>query len=227
MLKSLLNLFFPKLCNGCNALLLNNEDVICIKCRHELPFTYHHEIENNEIMAKFYGLLPVENATAMVYFHSKGITQELIHNLKYRNQQEIGTILGNLYAYELKESNKIPKVDFIIPTPIHKKRLQQRGYNQVTTFCNALSKELEIPIENEVLFRAKHTKTQTKKNKEKRALMKSNDFKMNHSEKHIGKHFLLIDDVITSGATIEACAKALLEIPNSKVSILAIAYTQS
>lgn len=226
MLKSLLNLFFPKLCNGCNTLLLNNETVICVKCRHELPFTYHHQIENNEIMQKFYGILPIEQATAMLYFHSKGIAQELIHNLKYRKQQEIGTILGNIYAHELIESNKISKVDYIVPTPIHKKRLQERGYNQVATFCEALSKELQIPIENELLFRTKHTKTQTKKSKAKRAELLSNNFDVKAKNHHIGKHYLLIDDVITSGATIEACAKKLLEIPDSKVSLLAIAYTQ-
>lgn len=226
MLKSLLNLFFPKLCNGCNTLLLNNETVICVKCRHELPFTYHHQIENNEIMQKFYGILPIEQATAMLYFHSKGIAQELIHNLKYRKQQEIGTILGNIYAHELIETNKISKVDYIVPTPIHKKRLQERGYNQVATFCEALSKELQIPIENELLFRTKHTKTQTKKSKAKRAELLSNNFDVKAKDHHIGKHYLLIDDVITSGATIEACAKKLLEIPDSKVSLLAIAYTQ-
>lgn len=227
MLKSLLHLFFPKLCSGCNALLLNNEDVICVKCRHDLPLTYHHLIENNEIISKFYGILPIEYASSMVYFHSKGIAQELIHNLKYRKQQEIGTILGNLYGLELKESGKLPSIDFIIPTPIHKKRLKERGYNQVTTFCNALSNELQIPIENEVLIRIKHTKTQTKKSKEKRAEMHSNDFEVSYKECHIGKHFILIDDVITSGATIEACAKALLKIPNSKISLLSMAYTQS
>ena len=226
MLKALLNLFFPKLCNGCNSLLLNNESVICVKCRHGLPYTYHHQIENNEIVSKFYGILPVEKASALLYFHSKGIAQELIHNLKYRKQQEIGTLLGTIYAHELIDSDKIPKVDYIIPTPIHKKRLQERGYNQVTTFCEALSKELQIPIDNEVLFRIKHTKTQTKKSKIKRAELLSNNFQIQLKEKHIGKHYLLVDDVITSGATIEACAKALLEIPDSKVSLLAIAYTQ-
>tara|TARA_R110000823_G_scaffold92490_8_gene202983 strand:+ start:839 stop:1519 length:681 start_codon:yes stop_codon:yes gene_type:complete len=226
MVKALVNLFFPKLCNGCNSLLLNNESVICVKCRHSLPYTYHHIIDNNEIMSKFYGILPVEQATAMLYFHAKGVAQELIHNLKYRKQEEIGTILGNIYAYDLINSNKIPKVDYIIPTPIHKKRLQERGYNQVTTFCEALSKELQIPIENEVLFRIKHTKTQTKKSKIKRAEMLSNNFEIKPKDHHIGKHYLLIDDVITSGATIEACAKVLLEIPDSKISLLAIAYTQ-
>ncbi|MFC4741115.1 ComF family protein [Flavobacterium ponti] len=178
-------------------------------------------------MSKFYGLLDVEFTAAMVYFHSKGMAQELIHNLKYRKQQEIGTILGTLYGNELKESGKLAKIDFIIPTPIHKKRLQERGYNQVTTFCEALSKELQIPVDNEVLFRIKHSKTQTKKSKEKRAEMKSNDFEIRYKDHHEGKHYLLVDDVITSGATIEACAKTLLEIPNSKISLLSIAYTQS
>ena len=227
MLKALLNLFFPRLCNGCNALLLNNEDVICVKCRHELPLTYHHQIPNNEIMTKFYGILPIEQANAMLYFHTEGIVQELIHNLKYRKQQEIGSLLGNMYAYQLQESNKVPNVDFIIPTPIHKKRLQQRGYNQVTTFCNALSHELQIPLESELLFRTKHTLSQTKKTSAKRSEIKAKDFEIRYNNHHIGKHFLLVDDVITSGATIEACAKALLTIPESKVSILSIAYTQS
>jgi ComF family protein len=227
MLKALLNLFFPRLCNGCNALLLNNEAIICVKCRHELPLTYHHLIPNNEIMTKFYGILPIEQANAMLYFHAEGIVQELIHNLKYRKQQEIGSLLGNMYAYQLKESNKVPNVDFIIPTPIHKKRLQQRGYNQVTTFCNALSHELQIPVESELLFRTKHTLSQTKKTSAKRSEIKAKDFEVKYNDHHIGKHFLLVDDVITSGATIEACAKALLTIPESKVSILSIAYTQS
>lgn len=227
MLKSLINLFFPKLCNGCNALLLNNEDVICAKCRHELPLTYHHLIENNEIKTKFYGLLLIEFAAAMLYFHEKGIAQALIHNLKYRKQQEIGSVLGDLFGSELKETRKLPQIDFIIPTPIHKKRFQERGYNQVTTFCEALSKQLEIPVDTSVLFRAKHTKTQTRKSKEKRAEIMANNFQVMYKEYHIGKHFLLIDDVITTGATIEACAKAVLEIPNAKISLLSIAYTQS
>lgn len=227
MLKALLNLFFPRLCNGCNALLLNNETIICVKCRHELPLTYHHLIPNNEVMTKFYGILPVEQANAMLYFHAKGIVQELIHNLKYRKQQEIGTLLGNLYAHELKAADKVPLVDYIIPTPIHKKRLHKRGYNQINTFCVALGKEFQIPVDNEVLCRIKHTQTQTKKSREKRGEMKAKDFEITFKDHHIGKHYLLIDDVITSGATIEACAKTLLTIPKSKVSILSIAYTQS
>ena len=227
MLKSLINLFYPKLCNACNNLLLNNEHVICVKCRHELPYTYHHLEDENEIKTKFFGLLPIENAAAMLYFHDKGIAQSLIHNLKYRKQQEVGTVLGKIYAEELLDWATIKEIDFIIPTPIHKKRLQARGYNQVTTFCKAISEEFCIPTDFDVLKRIKHSKTQTRKSKEKRSEMKSNDFKVDYKEHHENKHFLLVDDVITSGATIEACAKALLEIPGSKISLLAIAYTQS
>lgn len=227
MIKSLLNLFFPKLCNGCNSLLLNNEYTICSQCRHQLPFTYHHKIENNEIMSKFYGILPIEKASAMLYFHAKGMAQQLIHNLKYRKQQDVGTVLGYIYANQLKESQQEPIADFIIPTPIHSKRLKERGYNQVTSFCKVLSEEFQIPLNESLLIRLKHTTSQTKKSKEKRSEMKYKDFGVKNESEFVGKHFLLVDDVITSGATIEACARALLEIPESKVSIIAIAYTQS
>ena len=227
MLSSLVNLFFPKLCNGCNALLLNNESVICIKCRHDLPYTYHHEIENNEIMAKFYGILPVDQTTAMLYFHSKGIAQELIHNLKYKNHQEVGSLLGKWYAKDLETVSQIKTVSEIIPVPLHKKRLEERGYNQVTTFCEALSKELEIPYNPNLLYRSRYSKTQTKKDKENRKDIANSLFDVNFTEADHNKHFLLVDDVMTSGATLEACAKALLKIPNCKVSIVTIAYTLS
>ncbi len=227
MLKSLFNLFYPKLCNGCQELLLQNEQVICLKCRHDLPFTHHHQMETNELMAKFYGLLPLEFASSLLFFHEKGIAKELIHNLKYSKHQEIGTLLGTLFGHELKISEKYKTVDFIIPTPIHKKRLKERGYNQVTTFCEALSKELEIPFDDAVLLRVSHSKSQTKKSKDERATMKAKDFQVKYSENHVGKHFLLVDDVITTGATIEACANALLKIPNAKLSIVSIAYTPS
>lgn len=227
MLKSLFNLFFPKLCTSCEELLLQNENIICLKCRHNMPLTYHHQMETNELISKFYGLLPLEFASSMLYFHENGIAQKLIHNLKYRNHQEIGTLLGTIYGNELKISEKYKSVDFIIPTPIHKKRLKERGYNQISTFCEAVSKELEIPFIDTVLTRISHTKSQTKKSKDERAIMKAQDFQINYNENHVNKHFLLVDDVITTGATIEACANALLKIPNSKLSIVSIAYTQS
>lgn len=227
MLKYLINLLFPKLCSGCNALLLQNEKNICSDCIHHLPYTQHHILDNNDTTKKFYGIIPIEFSASMLYFHHKGIVQNLIHNLKYRNHQEIGTILGKWYAKDLESVAKIKTVSEIIPVPLHKKRLEERGYNQVTTFCEALSSELKIPYNSDLLYRNRYSKTQTKKDKESRKEVSNALFDVKFTESDYNKHFLLVDDVMTSGATLEACAKALLKIPNSKVSIVTIAYTLS
>jgi ComF family protein len=227
MLKNLINLLFPKLCSGCNSLLLKNEKIICSECNHNLPFTNHHLLESNDTTKKFYGIIPIEFSASMLYFHQKGIVQNLIHNLKYKNHQEIGTLLGNWYAKDLESISKIKTISEIIPVPLHKKRLEERGYNQVTTFCEALSQELHKPYNPNLLYRSRYSKTQTKKDKESRKEVSNALFDVKFTEKDHNKHFLLIDDVMTSGATLEACAKALLKIPNSKVSIVTIAYTLS
>jgi ComF family protein len=227
MLKKLINLLYPKLCYGCDSLLLKNENILCCGCIHDLPITYHHNLERNDTTKKFYGIIPLEYGSSMFYFYKDGIIQKLIHNLKYRNKQEIGTYLGKLYAKDLLQINKKHQFTEIIPVPLHQKRLSERGYNQVTTFCEALSSELNIPHNPSILFRNKYSKTQTKKNREKRKEVADSLFDVTFSKQDQGKHFLLIDDVITSGATLEACAKALLKIPNCKVSIVTIAYTLS
>lgn len=227
MLKNLIKLLFPKLCYGCNALLLQNENIICATCRHNLPLTNHHFITNNYASKKFYGIVPVEFCVSMLYFHKNGIVQNLIHNLKYRNHQEIGTFLGNLYVNDLRNLIIEQEISEIIPVPLHKKRLQERGYNQVTSFCEALSNNFQIKYNEELLFRKIYSKTQTKKNKDARTAISDSLFDVRFSEADYGKHFLLVDDVITSGATLEACAKALLKIPNAKISIITIAYSDS
>ncbi|MBE9575921.1 ComF family protein [Flavobacterium aquaticum] len=212
---------------GCNSLLLQNEKIICAECNHQLPYTNHHILDHNDTTKKFYGIIPIEFSASMLYFHHKGIVQNLIHNLKYKKHEEIGTLLGKWYAKDLKSVANIKTVTEIIPVPLHKKRLKERGYNQVTSFCEALSEELQIPLNNKLLYRSRYSKTQTKKDKEKRKEVSNALFKVNFTEADSNNHFLLIDDVLTSGATLEACAKALLKIPNSKVSIVTIAYTQS
>lgn len=204
-----------------------NETVICTSCRHELPLTNHHSETENEIIKKFYGRIPIEFGAAMFYFHKKGIVQQLIHNLKYQNHQEIGTMLGKWYGEELKFLEIVKNTDFIIPVPLHKKRLKKRGYNQVEKFGLALSSLLKVPYKDSILYRNIYSDTQTQKSFFGRTTIKKDQFDVVFSEIHQGKHFLLIDDVITSGTTIEACAKALLKIPDAKISIVAMAYTHS
>ena len=227
MLKNLLNLLFPKLCNGCNSLLLKNEAIICSTCRHGLPLTQHHNLKDNYTTKKFYGIIPVEFSASMLFFHKEGIVQNLIHNLKYRKHQEIGTFLGNWYAEDLKEIAKKHDFSEIIPVPLHKKRLQERGYNQVMNFGMALSENFKIPLNDSILMRKVYSKTQSKKNLLGRTEGIEAVFDVTFSEEDTNKHYLLIDDVLTTGATLEACSKALLKIPGAKISIVCMAMAHS
>jgi ComF family protein len=192
-----------------------------------MPLTQHHKNPENDAFKKFYGRIPVEHVSALVYFHKKGIVQELIHSLKYRGQEAIGTVLGEWYGEELKSSQLLQTVDAIIPVPLHPKKLRERGYNQVTEFGNALAKKLEIPVNNSILYRQVYSKTQSQKNRLGRTEGIDTIFDVSFDEKDHNKHFLLIDDVITTGATLEVCAKALLKIPGTKISIVCMAMADS
>lgn len=225
MFKSLINLFYPKVCGGCESFLLKNEIVICANCRHEIPLTNHHKNPNNEIVKRFYGKIDLDFGAALFYFHKKGIVQNMIHKLKYKGHEEIGEIIGYWYAEELKDIPELKTIDFIIPVPLHKKRLKERGYNQVTTFGKTLSKKLNIPYNEDLLVRKINSKTQTKKTLLNRTEIVYEVFDINNNNIQNGIHYLLIDDVITTGSTLEACAKKLLQIPNSKVSILCMAMS--
>lgn len=227
MLKKLINIFFPPTCKGCSKPLLPHENLICLTCRHSLPMTNHLKYTENESFKKFYGRLPVEQSSAMLYYHKKGIVQQLIHQLKYKNCQKIGTLLGDWYAQELLLSQKFNNIDFIIPVPLHKKRQKERGYNQVTTFSEALAKGLAKKTNTTILTRKKYASTQAKKNLNYRNTFIENTFEANTEKQFHHKHFLLVDDVLTTGATLEACGKALLQIPGAKISIVTIAMSQS
>jgi ComF family protein len=192
-----------------------------------MPLTQHHKNPENDAFKKFYGRIPVEHVSALLYFHKKGIVQELIHSLKYRGQEAIGTVLGEWYGEELKSSQLLQTVDAIIPVPLHPKKLRERGYNQVTEFGNALAKKLEIPVNNSILYRQVYSKTQSQKNRLGRTEGIDTIFDVSFDEKDHNKHFLLIDDVITTGATLEVCAKALLKIPGTKISIVCMAMADS
>jgi len=227
MFESLINLFFPKVCSGCSSFLVSNENVICTVCRHDLPLTNHHLNSENDAFKKFYGRIPVIHTSALFYFHKKGIVQELIHNLKYKGHEEIGGILGEWYAEDLKNIDLLKSVDEIIPVPLHPKKLKERGYNQVTAFGEALSSSLNIDYNDSLLIRNVYSKTQSKKNLLGRTEGIETIFDVSFTEKDHNKHFLLIDDVITTGSTLEACSRALLKIPGAKISVVCMAMAQS
>jgi len=227
MLKNLLNLFYPLVCNGCKKMLNTNETTVCLVCRHKIPLTNHLLQKENEAYKKFNGKLSVEHVSAMMYYHKRGIVQQLIHNLKYNKQQEIGSLLGQWHVTNLQENEIIRSADFIIPVPLHKKRFKERGYNQVTAFCESISNGLNIPLNENILFRNEYTITQSKKGLIDRNTVSKTTFDVTFSEEHHDKHFLLIDDVLTTGATLEACGKALLTIPKAKISIVTMAFSHS
>ena len=201
--------------------------LLCTQCRHQLPLTHHHLNPENETFQKFYGRLPIEHASSFLYFHKEGIVQELIHNLKYRGQENIGTLIGNWFSEDLQNIPELKTVDSVIPVPLHPKRLRERGYNQVALFGKTIASRLAVDYDNKVLQRRKYAKTQTFKNLIGRAEISGNTFEASYSDNDHGKHFLLVDDVITTGATLEACGKALLEIPGTRLSIVTIAFAHS
>lgn len=227
MFNSILNLFFPKICPGCEAILLTNEKVICSICRHNIPLTNHHLLKENEAYQKFYGRIPLEHASAFLYFHKKGIVQNLIHHLKYKGQQEIGDVLGQWYTEDLETTIQALSADEIIPVPLHPKKFKERGYNQVTNFGKSLSEKLQLKYNDGILYRKVYSKTQSQKNLLDRSQNIESIFDVRFTEKDHNKHFILIDDVITTGATLEACSRALLKIPGAKISIICMAMAQS
>ncbi|MCI2228790.1 ComF family protein [Polaribacter sp. MSW13] len=225
-LKDFFDVFYPKLCASCDKPLINNEITLCTFCRHDLPLTNFTNYSENKIVKIFYGRVAIEKANALLYYRKKGITKKLIHDLKYKGNQEIGEFFGNWWGSILKENNEFYDVDFIIPVPLHPKKLKKRGYNQVTKFGKKISQHLNIPFNHNTLTRVSTSKTQTFKSRFERFSNIDTKFFLKDNTFFKGKHVLLIDDVITTGATLEACIRELQKTQEIKISILTMAYTE-
>lgn len=224
-IKDLLHIFFPERCVSCNKQLLKNEKILCIECRHELPLTYFTQESDNEMERSFMGRSKIVSATALVYFYKKGIVQKMIHKLKYKGHQEIGEFFGDWLGREIISSERFKGLDMIVPVPLHPKKLKKRTYNQVTEFGKALSDHLNIPFVDNLLKRNIYTETQTYKHRTDRFLNTKDIFEVSDLNSFRGKHILLIDDVLTTGATLEACCSELEKINGIKISICTMAYT--
>ncbi len=226
MLRDLFYLFFPSHCASCDRTLLKNEHIICLRCRHELPVTNYHFLNVEKIEKVFYGRIPITNATALLSFHKDGLVQNLIHNLKYRGQENIGKVLGNWLGSELKQISAYQEIDIIIPVPIHRKRMKERGYNQVAKFGQEIAKHLHADYIDFILKKKSNTFKQSKKNRQTRWENTQGSFIIENQNLLQDKHILLVDDIITTGATLESCALLLLQIPNIKISIATMAITE-
>ncbi len=219
------SLIYPSVCNGCGNTLFRHETVICNLCYVSLPKTNFHLLPDNPVQRIFYGRAEIRHAGSFLQFQKKGSVQKMLHALKYRSKPEVGHLLGKWYGQDLKKSEIFGDHDVIIPVPLHKKRLRKRGYNQSEHIARGLAEELNIPVVNDVLLKKHFTETQTFKSREERWQNTMNSFEIRKSETLLGKKILLVDDVITTGATTEACIFQLNKASQNPVSVASIAYT--
>jgi competence protein ComFC len=226
ILNDFFRIFYPDLCASCENQLEKNENTICTFCRHDLPLTNFTNYSENKIAKTFYGRIIIEKANTLLFYRKEGITKKLIHELKYKGNEEIGSFFGNWLGEILKQNNEFSDINLIVPVPLHPKKLKQRGYNQVSKFGEKLSYHLNKPFLENVLLRTSTSKTQTFKARFERFNNNDTKFQSNNTSSFKNKHILLIDDVITTGATIESCAKELQKTEGVKISILTMAYTE-
>lgn len=223
---SLINIISPKVCVICGSRLMTNEYVFCSKCNVHLPRTgFADNAYDNKMAQLFWGLIPIERCAAFTYYNSGNESREIIHSMKYRNHPEIGRIVGENIAKEFALKGFFVGIDAIVAVPLARKRQQQRGYNQSDEIAFGVSKATKIPIYNNVVRRDLFTESQTNKDRWERADNVNNVFRLLDAKRICGKHILVIDDVVTTGATVCACARELVKAGNVRISVLSLGYT--
>jgi ComF family protein len=223
--ESVLHLLFPHVCEGCGTDVLEQDHFLCLKCHSSLPKTDFHLYSNNPIEKIFWGRLPLTNATSQYYFTKNSSMQHLMHQLKYRGNKELGIYLGRLMGHALNQANRFRFVDALIPLPLFPAKERKRGYNQALVLCEGIAEVLGKPVLKNAIIRTSHTDTQTKKNRVQRWQNMEGRFELTDKELVKGKHLLLVDDVVTTGATLEACGSELLEAENVQLSVATLCFS--
>lgn len=218
-------LFYPHLCLGCADENLSANAIVCPFCFTTLPRTNFADIPDNPTEKIFYGRLPIKHAYSEFYFEKDSIIQHLLHQLKYKSKTDIGEYIGELMGESMSTSCRFKDVDAIIAMPLHKAKLKKRGYNQSLFIANGIGRMLGKPVIENNIERIKNTATQTKKQRDERWQNVAYGFRVKNPESIKNKHLLLVDDVITTGASIESCGRALLEVEDVKVSVASAALT--
>ena len=224
-LKALTHIFFPDLCYTCNRTLMESESFLCSYCICKLPLTNYHLRTSHLLEQQFRGKFPYEKVTAFLHFEKDSIIQEMIHQIKYRNGESLGRWAGNLMAEEIISSGFFNNIDVIVPVPLHRKKLKERGYNQAEVIAQGVAEVCKLPINRQALQKVIYNTSQTKKGRYERWLNSEGAFKVTTPEDFAGKHVLLIDDVITTGATISMCAQCIRECAGVRISVLSLAAT--
>lgn len=224
IVSGLLDVFYPQLCAGCGRSLAKQESVLCMHCLLDLPVTNFNHIPNNILYQKIAGRTAIQNAAAYAYFSKDGLLQHLIHQFKYQQQKKIGVLLGELFAGEIRDLNWVKQTDIMVPIPLHRQKFRKRGYNQSQIIASAMSTVLSKPVANNALIRIINNSSQTNKSRAERLSNVNNIFAIEQVNALKGKHVLLIDDILTTGATMEACSNLLRSVAASvSIAVLGIA----
>ena len=220
-------LLFPDICKKCGHQLFGKEEFLCRKCISNLPKTGFEKINNNPVSQSFWGKVQVVHAFAVFYFRKDETLRKLLHLLKYKRNSKVGLFLGKLAGKIVADKLKELSVDYLVPVPLHPKRLKTRGYNQCELIANGISETTNIPVMTNVLIRDIYNVSQTKKGRFERWENVEGIFKLTNPELFENKHILIIDDIITTGSTLEACCNTLLAAKNVKISIMTIGYSSN
>ncbi len=223
LVEDFIQLFYPLICPVCGTQLVHGEKFLCTGCLLHMPLSNYHEYEDNPVAKAFWGRVKVENATAYYLFEKGSKYQKLIHQLKYKGRKNIGLELGKMFGDNLQET-VFQQVDLIIPVPLHYKKLKKRGFNQSELISHGMSEAMKKEVDTKTLVRKVANPTQTRKTRVERWENVEGIFELKDPDRFKGRHILLVDDVLTTGATLEACTDAVLEAPGTKVSIAVLAY---
>lgn len=226
MISDFIALFFPNYCFTCRENLVKGEEYLCSACRLVLPKTNVHQLEENPLMKRYGGLLPLQAFYTYLKFTKGGKVQKIMEKLKYDNCPDIGTVLGQWYGSDLKESGLENQFDLIVPVPLHESKLRKRGYNQSDYFAKGLSNAMGVPWDGKALYRASKSETQTKKTRAQRFKNVSGIFQLGSLDAIVDKRILLVDDVVTTGATLFASAQPLIEGGCKNISLATLAVAQ-
>lgn len=221
---SLLQLLYPHVCAGCGSESLPHNSQICLKCLYQLPLTHFEKHSNNPVEKGFAGRLKIESASSMYYFHKVTALQNILHALKYGGNKEVGIQLGTLLGNSLKNSERFSNIGAVVPLPLFAARQKARGYNQSAIIGNAVATILQVPLVNDAVIRVSKTQTQTNLNRAERQQNMKDKFRLINAANIEHKNVLLIDDIITTGATLESCGAEILKATNVRLSIATIGY---
>lgn len=222
--ESLLQLFYPHLCAGCGSDVLPAHSQLCIKCIHTLPLSNFEKQANNPVGKILTGRIEFERATAQLYFTKHSVLQHIMHAFKYKGNKDLGHQLGLIMGNQLWQSGRFNDIEALIPLPLHESKKRKRGYNQAEILCSGIAEILKIPVITDAVTKPVATETQTKKNRTDRWKNMEGKFALINENLIENKHVLLVDDVITTGATLEACGQELLQASGVKLSIATLCY---